>query len=199
MGAGYKKIESAEDSTKKRNNAKGDEDRKIETAEVDAGRKAGEKVNPEKQYAEKKVNRVSQELMANAMNDIVQGGQGFEETLKKWRKAKRHNDDRNTRQGLHSDLVEWKREWKQCWKTHKKEFTLSPDYGVIKLRYDMAKRNLKGALNRVNTRKGERNHLQKEAKKKPPRTMTQAWVRVKQTRREPAENPQKRAKPTSTI
>ena len=88
--------------------------------------------------------------------EIVRNGKEFEETLKKWRKAKRHNDDRSTRRGLQSDLAEWKKEWKQCWKSQKRALTLDPDYGVIKLRYDMAKKSLKRALDRIETRKEER-------------------------------------------
>jgi hypothetical protein len=136
--------------------AAGEKKEEIKPAEVNARKYEGEKlINPEERDAEHGKNTAGQIYTTSAMNEIIRDGRGFHETFRKWAETKRHDDDRSARQGLKGDLDEWKRRWMQFWQTHKRAFILRPDYGVIKLQYDMAQQNLRTALNKIDTRDEE--------------------------------------------
>ena len=132
---------------------------------VHADKIEGEKINPRKKYA-KGGEYIANHLMANAMKEILRDGKEFEETFKKWRKAKQHNDAHSTQQNLQSNLAEWKKGWTRCWNSQKGALTLDPDYGVIKLRYCMAKNSLRGALDRIEVRKEEKRRYEEKINNK---------------------------------
>ncbi len=118
------------------------EKREKEHEEVKEEKKEGKKIKKqEERDAEQGKSTAGQTCTTGAMNEIIRDGRGFHETFKKWAKTKWHDDDRSTRQSLKGDLDEWKGKWTQFWQNNKRTFTLRPDYGVIKLRYDMAQQN----------------------------------------------------------
>ena len=148
-----------------RKKAGGDTKRGTGTAVAHAGRTEGEKINPRKTYTEEG-EYTANHLMADAMREILRDGKEFEETFKKWRKTRQHNDAHSTRQNLQSSLAEWKKGWTRGWNSQKGALTLDPDYGVIKLRYCMAKNSLRGALARIEVRKEEKRRYEEKINNK---------------------------------